>query len=104
MCMAPFLRRMHLNFISLCSPTDATRAKKSVASNSLAGVDDILSQCTDFCLQSFALHTGVGVVHGGKIGTFFTYYLPCSLFFFPKISFLCSILIARHRPFWYGKN
>ncbi|KZP06528.1 AAA-domain-containing protein [Athelia psychrophila] len=30
----------------------------------LAGVDDILTQCTDYCVRSFALHASRGIVRG----------------------------------------
>lgn len=32
----------------------------------LAGVDDILKRCTDFCLRKFIEHSSVNVVHGGE--------------------------------------
>lgn len=45
-----------LTFIKSTAPTSVP----------LAGVDEILQRCTEFCLRKFAEHSSVNVVHGGK--------------------------------------
>ncbi|KAF8070403.1 P-loop containing nucleoside triphosphate hydrolase protein [Lyophyllum atratum] len=45
--------------------TPTTASAPSVVSKSvLAGVDDILGQCIDFCIRKFVLHADTDVVHG----------------------------------------
>jgi len=38
--------------------------------NILAGVDDILNRCIDFCINSFILHASKNVVLGGELWGF----------------------------------
>lgn len=40
----------------------------------LAGVDDILERCTDFCIRKLALHASTETVHGGKSHTYVAFF------------------------------
>jgi hypothetical protein len=53
--------------ISYSAETSLTYVKSATQSSiPLAGVDEILKRCTDFCLRKFAEHSSVNVVNGGE--------------------------------------
>ncbi|KAF5386195.1 hypothetical protein D9615_002287 [Tricholomella constricta] len=103
-------------------PTDPS---SSGSKTTLAGVDDILKRCTDFCIRKFVLHAYTDVVHGvsallvtGRPGTgktsivqhvaksvqedqrtfTYTYFVDVSLYAEQPISTIKSLL-----KYWFDK-